>query len=110
MLADSPQRSASVCKNGSGRASPLEKENDPREPVRTHKVRSSGGGGVAKSFMAPTISAASKAVAPSASPRKRILGERNDPAPSSPGDLAHCAMPWGVPAPEAHPLGAPHRP
>ncbi|KAG2546920.1 uncharacterized protein LOC120648372 isoform X1 [Panicum virgatum] len=108
---DSPQRSASVCKNGSGRASPLEKENDPREPVRTHKVRSSVGGGVAKSFMAPTISAASKAVAPSASPRKRILGERNDPAPSSPGDLAHCAKHRGAPPPppEAAPLGAPRR-
>ncbi|KAG2536168.1 uncharacterized protein LOC120689852 isoform X2 [Panicum virgatum] len=111
---DSPQRSSSVCKNGSGRASPRpcfpEKENDPREPVRTStsKVRCSGVG-AAKSFMAPTISAASKAVAPSASPRKRILGERNDPVPSSSGDLAHCAKPRGAPSLEAAPLGAPRR-
>ncbi|RLN43360.1 uncharacterized protein C2845_PM01G32820 [Panicum miliaceum] len=116
---ESPQRSSSVCKNGSGRASPRpffpEKENDAREPARTHKARSSGvgcgGGGVAKSFMAPTISAASKAVAPSASPRTRILGERNDPVPLSPGDLAHGAKPRGAPPPppEAAPLGAPRR-
>ncbi|KAJ1294214.1 hypothetical protein BS78_01G128800 [Paspalum vaginatum] len=116
---DSPQRSSSLCKN-SGRASPrpsvAEKENDPRDAAgaaRTHKVRSSAGcgGGIAKSFMAPTISAASKAVAPSPSPRKRILGERNnDPVPSSPGDLAHGIKPRGPhpPTPEAA-LGAPRR-
>ncbi|CAN6298300.1 unnamed protein product [Urochloa humidicola] len=115
---DPPQRSSSVCKNSGGRASPRpcfgEKENDPRDAARSsHKVRPScggGGGGAAKSFMAPTISAASKAVAPSASPRKRILGERNDPVPSSPGDLAHSAKPMGPPPPppEAD-LGAPRR-
>ncbi|CAN6309883.1 unnamed protein product [Urochloa humidicola] len=113
---DSPQRSSSVCKN-SGRASPRscfgEKENDPRDTGRSsHKVRTScgGGGATAKSFMAPTISAASKAVAPSASPRKRILGERNDPVPSSPGDLAHSAKTRDPPPPppEAD-LGAPRR-
>ncbi|CAN6292004.1 unnamed protein product [Urochloa humidicola] len=111
---DSPQRSSSICKN-SGRASPRpcfgEKENDPRDAARSsHKVRTSCGGSAAKSFMTPTISAASKAVAPSASPRKRILGERNDPVPSSPGDLAHSAKPRG---PSPHPteadLGAPRR-
>ncbi|OEL35223.1 hypothetical protein BAE44_0003759 [Dichanthelium oligosanthes] len=120
---ESPQRSSSVCKSASGRASPrpfgAEKENNPRDatgPARTHKVRTSGvgcggSGGVAKSFMAPTISAASKAVAPSASPRKKILGERNDPVPSSsPGDhLAHGAKPRGPPPPEAATLGAPRR-
>ncbi|CAN6287271.1 unnamed protein product [Urochloa humidicola] len=114
---DSPQRSSSVCKN-SGRASPRpccgEKENDPRDAARSsHKVRTSGvgcGGGVAKSFMAPTISAASKAVAPSASPRKRILGERNDPVPSSPGDLEHSAKPRAPPPPPPEAaLGAPRR-
>ncbi|TKV92102.1 hypothetical protein SEVIR_9G141600v4 [Setaria viridis] len=119
---DSPQRSSSVCKNSGSRASPrpcgAEKENDPRDAARTHKVRTSGGvgcgggGGVSKSFMAPTISAASKAVAPSASPRKRILGERNDPVPSSPGDhLAHSsAKPRGPPPPPPEAtLGAPRR-
>ncbi|WVZ60081.1 hypothetical protein U9M48_010147 [Paspalum notatum var. saurae] len=91
-----------------------EKENDPRD-VRTHKVRSSGscgggGGGVAKSFMAPTISAASKAVAPSPSPRKRILGERNNDAVlSSPRDLAHGAKPRGPHPPPPPALGAPRR-
>ncbi|CAL4935256.1 unnamed protein product [Urochloa decumbens] len=119
---ESPQRSSSVCKSNSGRGSPrsccAEKENDPRDAAAgaarsSHKVRTSGvgcGGGVAKSFMAPTISAASKAVAPSASPRKRILGERNDPVPSSPGDLAHGAKPRAPPppAPEAD-LSAPRR-
>lgn len=127
-FADSPQRSSSVCKT-SGRASPrawgAEKENDPRDAAgggsasaRTHKVRSSGvsagggGGGVAKSFMAPTISAASKAVAPSATPRKKVLGERNnDPVPSSPVDLAHSGRPRGAhpPPPPEEALGAPRR-
>ncbi|CAL4918332.1 unnamed protein product [Urochloa decumbens] len=115
---ESPQRSSSVCKSNGGRASPrpccAEKENDPRDAAAgaarsSHKVRTSGGG-VAKSFMAPTISAASKAVAPSASPRKRILGERNDPFPSSPGDLAHGAKPRAPPPPPAEAdLGAPRR-
>ncbi|KAF8681773.1 hypothetical protein HU200_045210 [Digitaria exilis] len=117
----SPRRSSSVCRNGGGggRASPrpsgAEKENDPRDvapAARTHKVRSSGGcggGGVAKSFMAPTFSAASKAVGPSASPRKKILGERNDPVPSSPGDLAHGTKPSRGPPPPEAALGAPRR-
>lgn len=118
---DSPQRSSSVCKN-SGRASPrtwgAEKENDPRDAApaasaRTHKVRSSGGGGGgAKSFMAPTISASSKAVAPAFTPRKKVFGERNnDAVPSSPVDLAHSSSKPRA----AHPLlpeealGAPRR-
>ncbi|XP_044979538.1 uncharacterized protein LOC123447043 [Hordeum vulgare subsp. vulgare] len=67
-----------------------EKENEPRDhavPVRTPKAAARS-----KNFMAPTISAASKA----ASPRNsgKVLGERNhEPAPHlapfSPANLAH---------------------
>ncbi|XP_062215002.1 flocculation protein FLO11-like [Phragmites australis] len=96
---DSPQRSSSVCKTGGGgrassRAWCAEKENDnQRDGAKTPKARSIAGGGVgvAKSFMAPTISASSKAVAASASPRKKVLGERNnDDLPQQlQGEIAH---------------------
>jgi len=53
--------------------------------------------------MSPTISASSKAVAASPSPRKKVLGERNEEthlfAPFSPANLAH--KPKGPPPPEA---------
>jgi hypothetical protein len=75
---------------------------------------STGNGGGAKSFMAPTISAASKAVAASASPRKKVLGERNNdpthpvPSSSSPGDLlTHGKL--RVPPPTEEALGVPRR-
>jgi hypothetical protein len=124
--ADSPQRNVSVGRNsGGGRASSqpswAEKENDgnnlQRDAARTLNklVRSSTGcGGGAKSFMAPTISAASKAVAASASPRKKVLGERNNgpthpvPSSSSPGDLLAHGKPRGPP-PTEEALGAPRR-
>ncbi|TVU45766.1 hypothetical protein EJB05_05267, partial [Eragrostis curvula] len=122
---DSPQRSASVGKTGGrSRASWGEKENDnnhPRDAARTPKAvarHSSGGGGGAKSFMAPTFSAASKAVAPSTTPRKKILGERNNdpphqhqqyPIPSSPGEMAHDKPSGPPPPPPEEPLGAPRR-
>ncbi|KAL6637156.1 hypothetical protein ACP70R_024728 [Stipagrostis hirtigluma subsp. patula] len=119
---DSPRRSCSGCKAGgraaSSRACGAEKENDHNhqpDAVRAGKPArlssGGGGGGGTKSFMAPTISAASKA-----SPRKRVLGERNNdlpqhhhphPVPSSPGDLAH-TKPRAAPPPEAD-LGAPRR-
>ncbi|KQK13829.1 uncharacterized protein LOC100835292 isoform X1 [Brachypodium distachyon] len=95
--ADCPHRSSSVSKSGgvcgclaSPRRSFGEKENEQQEKgARTPKARASG----VKNFMAPTISATSKAVAASASPRKKVLGERNEQthllAPSSPRDLAH---------------------
>ncbi|GJM96148.1 hypothetical protein PR202_ga12961 [Eleusine coracana subsp. coracana] len=116
---DPPQRSASVGKNnGGGRASlRAEKENDShhqRDAARTPNKAarySTGGGGGAKSFMAPTFSASSKAVAASPSPRKKILGERNNdaahPVASSRGDLLAHGKPRGPPVEEA--LGAPRR-
>ncbi|GJN23778.1 hypothetical protein PR202_gb11457 [Eleusine coracana subsp. coracana] len=65
--------------------------------------------------MAPTISATSKAVAASPSPRKKILGERNNdaahPIASSPGDLLAHGKPRGPPPPPPieEALGAPRR-
>ncbi|KAL6894496.1 hypothetical protein ACP4OV_008594 [Aristida adscensionis] len=118
----SPQRSSSVCKTGGGgggggRASPrawcAEKENDHHQqggdpaarPCKPAPRLSAPGGGGGKSFMAPTISAASKAVAPSASPRKRILGERNTGhVLPSPADLAH-SKPRVAPPPANADLG-----
>jgi hypothetical protein len=121
--ADSQQRSASVGRNSGGRrassrASLAEKENDAnhyhqRDAARTPNkpARYSTGGG-AKSFMAPTISAASKA----ASPRKKVLGDRNnDPAhpavpSSSTGDLLAHAKPRAQPPPSTEEAaGTPRR-
>ncbi|CAM0875509.1 unnamed protein product [Alopecurus aequalis] len=103
--ADCPQRSASSISKGGGvcgcHPSPRrswEKENDA---TRTPKAARSS---ASKNFMAPTISATSKAVAASPSPRKKVLGERNEEAhlfafaPSSPANLA--LKPKG-PQPEA---------
>uniref|UniRef100_A0ACD5X5H6 Uncharacterized protein n=1 Tax=Avena sativa TaxID=4498 RepID=A0ACD5X5H6_AVESA len=104
--ADCPQRSASSFSKGVGvcgcHASPRrrsigEKENDAG---RTPKAARPSG---SKNFMSPTISATSKAVAASPSPRKKVLGERNEEthlfAPFSPANLAH--KPKGPPPPEA---------
>ncbi|XP_037422496.1 uncharacterized protein LOC119287093 [Triticum dicoccoides] len=74
-----------------------EKENEPRD--RTPKPAARTGG--PKNFMAPTISAASKA----ASPRNtsKVLGERNHDtphlAPFSPANLAHKPKAGGTPDP-----------
>jgi hypothetical protein len=119
--ADSQQRSASVvrnCRRASSRVSLAEKENDAshhqRDAARTPNkpARYSTGGGGAKSFMAPTISAASKA----ASHRNKVLGERNnDPThpavpSSSTGDLLAHAKPWAqLPMPAEEAAGAPRR-
>ncbi|KAF0909988.1 hypothetical protein E2562_001238 [Oryza meyeriana var. granulata] len=101
---DSPLRSSAICRNASPRASwCAEKENsDQRDAAArtTSKPARSVVGG-AKNFMAPTISAASKA-----SPRKKVLGERNEQqlhpvASSSP------VKPMG--APPASEAGAPRR-
>ncbi|XP_006650397.2 uncharacterized protein LOC102708976 [Oryza brachyantha] len=106
---DSPLRSSAVCRNAaSPRASwCAEKENSDQRgdaaAARTPKpaARPVVGGG-AKNFMAPTISAASKA-----SPRKKVLGERNEQqlhpvASSSP------VKPMGAP-PASEAAGAPRR-
>ncbi|KAG8062055.1 hypothetical protein GUJ93_ZPchr0003g18379 [Zizania palustris] len=96
--------SSSVCRNASPRAWGAEKENcEQRDAAgRTPKPARSAGG--ARNFMAPTISAASKAVAPSASPRKKVLGERNERAGNA--ELAHKPTVGASPASEA---GAPRR-
>ncbi|KAI3993007.1 hypothetical protein MKX01_009750 [Papaver californicum] len=51
------------------------KENDKNHNLMPIKIRSSSP--ITKNFMAPTISTVSKIAAPS--PRKKILGERNEP-------------------------------
>ncbi|XP_047085635.1 uncharacterized protein LOC124697036 [Lolium rigidum] len=112
--ADCPHRTASISKGGAVcgcHASPRrrsfgEKENDQQRDAAAARTtskpaRASG----PKNFMSPTISAASKAVAAasSPSPRKRVLGERNEDAhlfaPFSPANLAH--KPKATPPPEA---------
>ncbi|XP_020175437.1 uncharacterized protein [Aegilops tauschii subsp. strangulata] len=116
--ADCPSQRSSTSKGGGGvcgchHSSPSprrrslsssfgEKENEPRD--RTPKPAARSGG--PKNFMAPTISAASKAASPRNS--SKVLGERNHHdtphlAPFSPANLAH--KPKGPP-PEA---GAPRR-
>ncbi|VAI00907.1 unnamed protein product [Triticum turgidum subsp. durum] len=72
-----------------------EKENEPRDhAARTPKPAARSGG--PKNFMAPTISAASKAASPRNSTSK-VLGERNHDtphlAPFSPANLAHKPKP-----------------
>uniref|UniRef100_A0A0E0KHB5 Uncharacterized protein n=1 Tax=Oryza punctata TaxID=4537 RepID=A0A0E0KHB5_ORYPU len=78
-------RSSAVCRNASPRASwCAEKENsEQRDAAARTTPKPARPTGAAKNFMAPTISAASKA-----SPRKKVLGERNEqqlyPVASSP--------------------------
>ncbi|BAF12788.1 uncharacterized protein [Oryza sativa Japonica Group] len=82
-------RSSVVCRNASPRASwCAEKENSGQRDAAARAAAAPKparpAAGAAKNFMAPTISAASKA-----SPRKKVLGERNEqqqlyPVASSP--------------------------
>uniref|UniRef100_A0A0D9ZBF2 Uncharacterized protein n=1 Tax=Oryza glumipatula TaxID=40148 RepID=A0A0D9ZBF2_9ORYZ len=71
-------RSSAVCRNASPRASwCAEKENSGQRDAAARAAAAPKparpAAGAAKNFMAPTISAASKA-----SPRKKVLGERNE--------------------------------
>ncbi|KAL5218889.1 hypothetical protein ABZP36_019573 [Zizania latifolia] len=96
--------SSSVCRNASPRAWGAEKENSEQRDAAGRMPKPARSAGGAKNFMAPTISAASKAVAPSASPRKKVLGERNERA----GDVELAYKPTGG-APPSSEAGTPRR-
>ncbi|KAL7002924.1 hypothetical protein U1Q18_004082 [Sarracenia purpurea var. burkii] len=80
--ADLARRHSIGKENGGSSRGNEEKENekDQNQNIKPVKVRSPAISKGTKSFMAPTISAASKI---NASPRKKILAERNEPARSS---------------------------